>query len=265
MRTIFARVAGTALLVPALVAASGCDLAMADLNAKETAEWRRTYQLQPGGTVEIGNVNGRIQVEPSGSNAVEVLAEKMARAASPEGAKDALSRTEIREDVSPTRIHLETKHERAMGFFASNNVEVRYTVKVPAGADVTFTTVNGGIEVSGLGGRIKVETVNGGITARDISGAIDASTVNGGVNVDLTRVSADGAKLGCVNGGLTLRLPADAKADITARVVNGGIDAEGLHVDAIEKSRRRFEGRLNGGGPRISLDGTNGGIRIASR
>jgi hypothetical protein len=61
-----------------------------------------------------------------------------------------------------------------------------------------------------------------------------------------------------------LRLPGDAKADIR-RVSNGGIDAEGLPVDATEKSRRRFEGRMNGGGPRIEIEGTNGGIRIAAR
>src|SRR2546430_8930689 len=38
----------------------------------------------------------------------------------------------------------------------------RSHVKVPAGAEVKFTTVNGGIEVTGLQGRITAETTNGG-------------------------------------------------------------------------------------------------------
>ena len=46
---------------------------------------------------------------------------------------------------------------------------------------------------------------------------------------------------------------------------NGGISADGLSIETTESSRRRLEGRLNGGGPQIRLEGTNGGIRIASR
>jgi hypothetical protein len=266
MFAVFVRVARV-LLFPALLVATGCDLAMADLKAKETAEWRKTYQLQPGQQVAIDNVNGPINVEPSAGNTVEVVAEKLARAATAEGAKEALGRTEILEEISPARIRIETKHQRAPGmFFGGGAVEVRYTVRVPAGADVKFTTVNGGIELTRLTGRITAETVNGGIVAREVGGTIDASTVNGGIDVDLARVSEDGAKLGCTNGGIKLRLPADAKASISASVVNGGIDAEGLSaVETTEKSRRRFEGRLNGGGPRIRIEGTNGGIRIAPR
>ena len=76
----------------------------------------------------------------------------------------------------------------------------------------------------------------------------------------------DGVKLECTNGGIKLRLPSDAKATISARITNGGIETSGLTLDATgEQSRRRLDGRLNGGGPRIDLEGTNGGIRISSR
>ena len=266
MRALFVRLASALLLLPAFVVAGGCDIAIGELKAKETAEWRKTYELKPGQQVAVENVNGRISVEPSINNSVEVFAEKIARAATQEGARDALARAEIREDVSPARIRIETKYTRAGGLFGDPAVEVRYTVKVPAATDVRLTTVNGGIELARLTGRITVETVNGGIVARDVGGTLDASTVNGGIDVDLAQVSENGAKLGCTNGGIKLRLPADAKANIFASVVNGGIDAEGLtSIDTIEKSRRRFEGRLNGGGPRIQLDGTNGGIAILAR
>lgn len=264
MKTLLARCAGLVLLVPMLVAASGCDLAMADLKARETQDWRKTYQLRAGGRLEISNVNGRIQVEPSGSNTVEIVAEKIAKATSQEAAKSALERVEIIEQASPDAIRIETKVPRTSGLF-SGNVEVAYRVRVPAGADVRFTTVNGGIEVARLDGRIDVETVNGGISAREITGTIEASTVNGGVDVDVTRLASGGVKLECTNGGIKLRLPSDARADISARVVNGGIDADGLTVETTEKSRRRFEGRMNGGGARIDITGTNGGIRIGPR
>ena len=128
-----------------------------------------------------------------------------------------------------------------------------------------FTTVNGGIELFGLTNRIKAETTNGGITARNVSGAIDAATTNGGVDVDLTKVAGGGVTLGCVNGGIKLRLPADAAATISASVANGGVDAEGLKLDTTESTRRSLEARMNGGGPSIKIEGTNGGIKIAAR
>ena len=40
-----------------------CDIAMADLRQKETAEWRKTYDLKAGGRLEISNVNGKIDVD----------------------------------------------------------------------------------------------------------------------------------------------------------------------------------------------------------
>ena len=139
-------------------------------------------------------------------------------------------------------------------------------VKVPPSLEVRLTTVNGGIELSGLKGKVTAEATNGGVKARDISGAIDASTTNGGVEVDLADVADSGIKLGCTNGGIRLRLPTTAKATISARITNGGIDTDGINVETSgEASRRHLEGRLNGGGPRIELEGTNGGIRIGAR
>jgi hypothetical protein len=48
-------------------------------------------------------------------------------------------------------------------------------------------------------------------------------------------------------------------------VTNGGIDSSGLSIETTESTRRRLEGRLNGGGAPIRIEGTNGGIRIAPR
>jgi DUF4097 and DUF4098 domain-containing protein YvlB len=168
--------------------------------------------------------------------------------------------------VSGGNIKVSTKIERAAGgWFEMGGTQVKYIVKVPAAADGTFTTVNGGVEVNGLSGRVHAETTNGGVVARDVSGAIEASTTNGGVDVELLRVSDGGAKLECTNGGIKLRLPSDAKASISATITNGGIDTSGLSIEKTESSRRRLEGRLNGGGPAIRLEGTNGGISISAR
>jgi hypothetical protein len=84
--------------------------------------------------------------------------------------------------------------------------------------------------------------------------------------VDVDEVAERGIELGCTNGGINLRLPRDSKATLEARITNGGIAADGLDLELTgQASRRRLEGRLNGGGPRIVLAGTNGGIRISPK
>jgi DUF4097 and DUF4098 domain-containing protein YvlB len=251
-------------LLAASLASTGCDIVTADLRAEESAQWQKTYQLDPKGRVEISNVNGKISVEPSTGNTVDVRAIRKARGATSESAKAALERVSIVEDVTSSRIRIETKHARTSGFM-TGSAQVEYIVRVPAGADVKFSTVNGGVEVTGLDGHVVAETTNGGVTTRDVAGQLEASTTNGGLDIDLRRMPEGGVKLECVNGGISVRIPRDAKATINASVVNGGIDTGGLSIDSVESSRRRLDGRLNGGGPRLDVNGVNGGISLHGR
>jgi DUF4097 and DUF4098 domain-containing protein YvlB len=253
-------------LALATLASAGCDIVTADLRSEETSQWHKTYTLDANGRVEIGNVNGKITVEPGSGNTVDVVAVKKAKGATPEAAKASLERATITEEATSSLVKIETRIAKNQGIsFNTGNLQVEYRVKVPAGAEVKFTTVNGGIDLSGLQGRVTAETTNGGVTARDISGAIDASTTNGGVEVELSKVAEGGVKLECTNGGIELRLPRDAKASISASISNGGIETGGLSIDTSENSRRRLEGKLNGGGPRIQLEGVNGGIKLSGR
>ena len=98
-----------------------------------------------------------------------------------------------------------------------------------------------------------------------MSGALEASTTNGGIDVEMARVADGGLRLECTNGGIKVRLPGDARATISASVTNGGIDTDGLQLETTQSSRRRLEARLNGGGPSIRVEGTNGGIQITRR
>jgi len=260
------RAAGAVLPV-LLVASAGCDIAMAEHKAQATSEWRKTYELESGGRVEIGNVNGKIQILPGQGNTVEVVATKIGHAMTREAAQESLAGIEILEDVSPAGVKVQTRIARrnSGGLFGGGTLQVEYMVRVPLNAEIKASTVNGGVEITGLSGKVVAEATNGGIKLRDLTGGVEASTTNGGVDVDLARLSEAGVKLECTNGGIRLRLPADSKASISARQTNGGIETSGLNLDSHEKSRRRLDARLNGGGARIELEGTNGGIQISSR
>jgi hypothetical protein len=252
----------TAILPLLLLWSSGCDVARAGFQHTETAEWRKTYELQPGGRVEIRNVNGAIEVQAGTGNSVEVVAKKSARGANAEDAKRNLERLEIVEQSDSSSVRVETKPS---GSWFGGHGSITYVVRVPGGGRLHFSTVNGGVELSGVSGEITAETTNGGVRAYNVSGSITATTTNGGVEVDLAQLGEQGARLECTNGGVAIRLPADARASISASVSNGGITTSGLNLDTTDSSRRRLEAKLNGGGVPVKLEGVNGGIRISAR
>jgi DUF4097 and DUF4098 domain-containing protein YvlB len=113
---------------------------------------------------------------------------------------------------------------------------------------------------------VTAETTNGGVKTHDVSGQLDASTTNGGLDIDLAKMPEGGVKLECTNGGISVRLPRDAKVTIAASITNGGIKTTDLPLETSgESDRRRLDAKMNGGGPRLQVDGTNGGITLTSR
>jgi DUF4097 and DUF4098 domain-containing protein YvlB len=247
----------------AVVALAACDVSIGNLAGRATEEWTKTYQLAPGGELQIGNTNGRIDIQGVDGNTIDVHAEKIAKATTDEGARELLPRIKINEDVKPDRISIETG--KMGGIMLGAGVEVRYTIRAPKNVVVDVTNTNGLITLKGLTGKIKARTTNGGVRGNELAGALEASATNGGVNVDFTSVGRDAISLSTTNGGVSIELPDDAKADVVATCTNGGISVSGIKLEMTEQSRRRVEGKLNGGGAAIDLKTTNGGIRIRGR
>jgi putative adhesin len=251
-----------AAVLPLAAALAACEMSVGNLIGRATDEWTHTYPLANGGQLEIINTNGRIDIEGVDGTTVEVRAERIARAATDAGAKELLPRIVIKEDARPDRVTIET--QRMGGIMFGANFEVRYHVRAPRHAVIRVTNTNGVVAATALTGSLFAHTTNGGVTAKEISGAIDAQTTNGGVSVDVASLS-DSVTLKTTNGAVALSLPEDAKADISANCTNGGISMSGLKMEMTDTSRRHVQGTLNGGGARVDLRTTNGGIRVRAR
>lgn len=251
-------------LVPVLAAAialGGC-VANFALNGRATDEWTRTYQLSPGGEVRIGNTNGRVDVEGVDGNTVDIRAERIAKATTDGAAQELLPRIKIEEEAKPDRIDVHTA--RMSGIMVGVSIEVRYHVRAPKGAKVTVSNTNGLVTLTALSGTTEAHTTNGGVRGTDMRGAVEAETTNGGVTIDFAAVDRD-VKLSTTNGGVTIGLPDSAKASVVATCTNGGISVTGVKMEISEQSRRRVEGKMNGGGANVELHTTNGGVRIRPR
>ena len=252
------------LLLPLGLLLAGCDLSLGHLTARATDEWSRSYPLEAGGEIRIVNTNGKIEIEGTDGSTVEVKAEKIARGATDTAARELLPRIVIKEDIKPDRVSLET--ERMSGIMIGTAFEVRYHVRAPKNAVVNITNTNGQVALAALTGKVKAQTTNGGVNGRNLTGGVDARSTNGGVTIDMASIGPDSISLRTTNGGVTLTLPDGAKANLTASCTNGGINVSALdNLEISEQSRRRLEGRLNGGGTAIEVRTTNGGIRVRPR
>jgi hypothetical protein len=252
------------LLLPAAMALGACDMSLGNLAGRASEEWTHTYPLSPGGEVRLVNINGKVEVVGVEGHTVEVVAERIARGATDESARELLPRIKISEDVKPDRVSIET--ERMGGIMIGAGYEVRYRVKAPKDSVVNVTSTNGVIALANLSGNVTARTTNGTVTGDAMTGGVSAHTTNGSVKMDIASVGTQKIALHTTNGAVTLSLPDTAKADLDASCTNGGINVSSLEKLAItDKSRRHIEGKLNGGGTSIVLETTNGGIRVRPR
>ena len=266
-----------ALVLLAGLNLSACDIkTSADGNfsfdiaqGKATDTWSRTYTVPDGGRFELINVNGRITAEQTDGKEVIVEGRRSAKGRSDEAAKENLAKLEIREETGGSTVRVESRPPRMNGF---GGHEIEWTVKIPKGITVDLRTVNGGVRLNGLSGEIHAKTTNGGVRGSNIvPETLEASSVNGGVEIELGAPldGTDSIELSTVNGGVTLSLAPESKATITARAVNGGVRVNDLEIarddDSTHESerRRRLSGTMNGGGARVNLSTTNGGVRLS--
>jgi hypothetical protein len=267
-----------AALCAAGLATAACDIKTSangnfsfDIAAgKATETWSRTYKLADKGRFELINVNGRITAEGTDGSEVVVEGRKTAKARSDESAKELLAKLEIREEVGESTVRVESRPPRLSGL---SSHEIEWTVKVPKGIVVDVRTTNGGVRLNNLSNEIHAKTTNGGVHGEGLDPtSIEATTVNGGIELDLTTPldASDTIDIEAVNGGVSLMITPDSKASIEARCVNGGVHVEGLDIKRPDdgnqndfERRRKLTGELNGGGARIKMTTTNGGVHLS--
>jgi DUF4097 and DUF4098 domain-containing protein YvlB len=255
----------SALGVPLLLSA-GCDLMVAGHAGRARASdvWERSYEAGDTPTLAVRNTNGSVTVVAHDEARIVVQAERSVQAATEAGAKELLAATTIAEDVSGSRVTLTTRRPRS--FSMGQHAQVRYEIKVPRGASLQLRTTNGALSLKGVHGLVDLETVNGRVQGSDLGQVQRAETVNGSVDLALEGLPPEGATYETVNGSVELTLPATTATTVAVRTVNGSITVEGFEqVAEDERRRRRYDGKLNGGGPSLRVETVNGSVSVRGR
>jgi hypothetical protein len=161
---------------------------------------------------------------------------------------------------------------KAMNADENARYSVSYQILVPTQTNLKLTAKNGGISISGVNGSLQFETKNGGVSLRDVAGDVKGMTKNGGVSVKLSgpAFQGNGLDVETKNGGVSLSLPTNYAANVETGTVNGGFtsDFAELKVEKDENGRyyrpKKVNASINGGGAKIRVVTTNGGVRIKS-
>ena len=254
----------------AIAAAAFVTLACAPAVAQREDTFRWSGELAAGKTLEVRGMNGDVQARPSSGRTVEVVAVKRGDDDDPtavdieviEGA-DGIEVCVVypgkRGSRNSTCGHGDDDHDD----WEDNDVVVDFTISVPSGVAFDGSTVNGGIDVSGLTSDVSVSTVNGGIAVAS-TGTVEAHTVNGSIDASTGAATWNGTlEFKTVNGSIHLSLPAGAAAAVSAQTLNGDFSSDfPLTVEAGEWGPKKVSGSIGSGGGRLEMETVNGEIEI---
>lgn len=242
------RVTAVSLIVLAIVVWAAPSFAI-------SKEFDRTYPLQTGGSFDLQNVNGTVEVQGWDRNEIEIHAVKTAKQKESD-----LELVSIDVDAKPNAVSVSTRYPQNEGV----EVAVEYTIHVPRGARVEHLgTVNGALRIADVQAIEDLHTVNGNIEVYDGGGSVHAHTINGNIHVELVHVrEQNNVTAETTNGSLLLAVPSDTQADLETRCMNGNFSSELPISMESTLHPREMHGKFGNGGPPIRLHTINGGIDV---
>jgi DUF4097 and DUF4098 domain-containing protein YvlB len=179
------------------------------------------------------------------------------------------------------RVEIEVKVPQL--HFSWGNRSIRIEVQIPTTAKVEVRTGDGNIRADGLHGPSRLVTHDGNIDGEGFDGVLEASSGDGNIRVrgkfsELNLRSGDGNieaevaagshmasgwSVHTGDGGVTLRLPDGFAANLDAHTGDGRITVDvplstegAIHEDSVN-------GKLNGGGPVLTVRTGDGSVHLA--
>jgi hypothetical protein len=235
--------------------------------ARETEEFSWNGPVRAGGSVEIKNVNGAIEVEQAGGGDLEIEATKTGRRDDPSTVT--IEVVEHAGGVTVCAVYPGSRNRCEPGEGGNlktkdNDVSVSFRVRVPAGVPVFAKTVNGAVEVDRLDSDVTAQTVNGSIDV-DTDGVVSARTVNGSIDVRIGSIAWDGnLEFETVNGSIEIEAPAGLSTRVDLRTQNGRIETDWPLTIEGRFIGRHVEGTIGSGaeGRRLVAKTVNGNIEL---
>lgn len=129
------------------------------------------------------------------------------------------------------------------------------------GAGLHASTGSGDIEAGLTGtGDVRTSSGSGSIALTGVVGAVTASSGSGDVMVNGRPTGT--WKLSTASGSVAVALPTEAGASLDARTSSGSLNLDVPLTTQGRADRRRVQGDIRGGGPRLEISTASGSIRV---
>jgi hypothetical protein len=196
---------------------------------------------------------------------------------------------------------IERKSRGPLSWLSNGNHRTQVSVTLPKSVAVELESSGGGVDVSGIAGKVEAESSGGGVKAsrlggaaklsssggaidgeeiagdveaessgggvhiREAHGAVVAESSGGAVSVDFAAGNSKGGDLSSSGGGVEATLDPAVGLEIDASSSGGSVDCDLPLTVRGKIGRDDVHGTLNGGGPLLKLRSSGGGIDISPR
>jgi len=131
-----------------------------------------------------------------------------------------------------------------------------------ASGPVEAKTSGGSITITKADGDVIARTSGGSITIEDAAGTVNASTSGGSIQARLSRQPRGDSRLTTSGGGVTVTLASGIGVELDARASGGGVHSTVPITIVGSQDDDELKGAINGGGPKLVLRSSGGGIRV---
>jgi DUF4097 and DUF4098 domain-containing protein YvlB len=244
-------------------------------------EWSKTFELSGKADLRIETNDARVQVEAWERN--EIQAHVIS-----EGVRIGLwdssdnHRVRVRDFQSGNHVELEVRIPSTNWVIGVNTRSARIELKVPRQASLDIHSGDGDLSVHGLKGEFNLSTQDGGIEADSLDGVLRATSGDGNMRIQgrfdslnlktgdgriYARISQgsqmiSGWSLRSGDGNVELSLPEGFSADLEVRTGDGRITSELPIALSGSLDHSSLRGKLNGGGPILSVHTGDGSVRL---
>jgi hypothetical protein len=134
-------------------------------------------------------------------------------------------------------------------------------------AAVKLSTSGGDIDVARAGGEADLSTSGGNINIDSVRGRVTATTSGGNVKAGIEGALKGDCDLSTSGGTVVVSVDKGVAFDLKAHTSGGTVDVDGLTISLEQGGLRKssLSGKVNGGGPLLSLGSSGGDIRLHAK
>ncbi len=237
-------------------------------------QWSKTYAVSGRPELRVSTGDGQVRLDVWDQSRIEARIDTVGY----EIGKD----VQVIESQTGNRVTIETKFPVLRWGLHIGRRSLTLTLKVPREATLDLRTGDGDVTVTGAKGDIRLRTGDGAIDARQLDGRLVASSGDGRITVDgrfdvLDLHTGDGPVDAAVSpgsnvaspwsvrsgdGSVTMRLPADFRANLDAYTGDGRLTFDLPVTVSGLVNPSHLRGTLNGGGGALTVRTGDGAIRL---